>query len=118
MPRLHKVGHTDELDDESRIITDVDGIEIAIFEFDEEYHAVANHCIHQGGPLCEGELRGRTVGADDGWGWNYEASEKHITCPWHAWQFDITTGDCTDSDRYAVPTFELEVRDGDIYVEL
>jgi nitrite reductase (NADH) small subunit/3-phenylpropionate/trans-cinnamate dioxygenase ferredoxin subunit len=39
------------------------------------FHAIDNNCLHMGGPLAKGELRG-----------------KHLICPWHAWSWDITNG--------------------------
>ena len=38
-------------------------------------YAVDNACPHRGGPLGEGELQGRV-----------------LTCPWHGWRWDVTTG--------------------------
>ena len=117
MTSRQKIASTDELPaDGDRIIADVDGIEIAVVRFDGEYYAIANHCIHQGGPLCEGSLGGRTVIGDDGWEWDYDTDEKYVRCPWHGWLFDVTTGRNVNADRYVTPTYEVEVEDGSIYV--
>lgn len=114
----HRIASVDELDDGGRVIADIKGQEIAVFAYDGEYHAVANHCIHQAGPLCEGELQGLQTFEDgtDGWSWRYDDDPRVIVCPWHAWRFDITTGESVDDDRYVVPTYEVEVDDGDLYV--
>lgn len=116
----HRVASTEELEDGSRVIADIDGREVAVFGYDGDYYAVANHCIHQGGPLCEGELQGLEAfdsGADeDAWAWRYEDDPHVIVCPWHAWRFDITTGQSVDDDRYAVPTYDVRIEEGAVYV--
>jgi len=53
----------------------VDGRWVGLFNIDGAYHAVDNLCLHRGGPLCEGSVKGTVV-----------------TCPWHGWQFDVTSG--------------------------
>jgi nitrite reductase/ring-hydroxylating ferredoxin subunit len=117
MPDSHKVADADDLSaDGSRVITEVDGVEIAVFRVDGDFHAVANFCVHQGGPLCEGELCGRTVVNRETWEWEYDDTEKYVLCPWHGWTFDVTTGESVDAKRYAVPTYDVEVRDGEVFV--
>lgn len=114
----HRVADVEEFaDDGSRVLAEVEGIEVAVFRVEGDYHAVANHCVHQGGPVCEGELRGRTTVADDGWNWEYDETEKHVVCPWHGWLFDVTTGASPDDDRYVVPTYDVTVEDGEVFVD-
>jgi len=48
---------------------------IALFNINGTFYAIDNTCAHRGGPLGEGDLGGTIV-----------------TCPWHGWQFDVTTG--------------------------
>ncbi len=48
---------------------------VAIANVAGRYHALDGLCPHQGGPLGRGTLQGTT-----------------LTCPWHGWQFDATTG--------------------------
>lgn len=113
-----KVADLNEFEgDTSRIIVEVDGMEIAIIQQSEEYYAVANFCPHQSGPLCEGSIQGRMELDSDGWGWQYTDEGEYVTCPWHAWKFSIKTGDHVDDDRYRVPTYEATVENGEIFVE-
>ena len=52
----------------------VDGKTLAISNIEGKFFAISNTCLHRGGPLGEGELKGKIV-----------------TCPWHGWQYDATT---------------------------
>jgi nitrite reductase/ring-hydroxylating ferredoxin subunit len=113
----HKVGTVDDLPTNgTRIIAEIEGQEIAVFRYEDEFYALANYCVHQAGPLCEGRLTGKMKLGDDGWDWEYEDNEKCIVCPWHGWKFDITTGDNIDDDHYSTPTYDVETDDGDIYI--
>lgn len=117
MGERFKVATVEDLsEDGSRAFAELDGIEVAVFRIEGEYYAVANYCVHQGGPLCEGDLRGQYGVGDDGWEWTYDSTEKNVHCPWHGWRFDVTTGRNIDESRYAVPTYDVEVEDGEIFV--
>jgi nitrite reductase (NADH) small subunit len=78
----------------------VEGKEIAVFNCDGTFRAVDNECPHRGGPLAEGDLEGCLV-----------------TCPWHAWQFDLTTGESVTDDT-KVDTYPCRVEGGDVLVEV
>lgn len=112
----HKVASVDDLESGDRVIVDIEGLEIAVFCIDGDYHAVANYCVHQSGPLCAGELTGHVTVAEDGWNWKYVDDDRMISCPWHGWKFDVTTGLNLQDERYKVPTYETIVRDDDVYV--
>jgi nitrite reductase/ring-hydroxylating ferredoxin subunit len=81
----------------------VDGgaIKVALFNVGGAYHALDNTCAHRGGPLGEGDLSGKAV-----------------TCPWHHWSFDVTTGRSTMSPGLGVRSFPVEVRGEEIYVDI
>lgn len=115
----HKIAELDDLpEDGSRVIKDVQGREIAVFRIDGEFHAVANYCVHQSGPLCEGEVTECMEVGEDGWDWVSEGQEKTIVCPWHCWRFDVTTGVNVDDDRYSVPTYDVSVNGDELYVTI
>ena len=112
----HPVADVADLaEDGARAFAEIDGVDVAVVRIDGDLYAAANYCVHQGGPLCEGDLRG-AFGVDDAFDWTYDDTEKYVVCPWHGWKFDLTTGRSTTNDRYAVPTYEVEVDDGQVYV--
>jgi nitrite reductase/ring-hydroxylating ferredoxin subunit len=79
----------------------VGGKAIALANVSGKFCAISSICAHQGGPLGEGELEGQVV-----------------TCPWHGWQFDVTTGKVAQSTNMGVDTYQVEVRGDDIYVDV
>ena len=116
MTERYAVADVEEFDgDGSRVITEVEGQEIAVFRHEGEYYALANFCIHQAGPLCEGALSGGISTDEDGWDWVYDDEERYIVCPWHGWMFDIETGRSPKDERYAVPTYDAVVERGTVY---
>jgi len=114
---LHHVTAADDIADGERIIVEVSGREIAVFHSNGEYYALSNYCTHQGGPACEG-LLGGTLDVDDDDELVWACEDEIVACPWHGWEFDITDGTHTASDEYRLPTYDVHVRDGDVYVEL
>lgn len=116
----HKIAEVEELEEHgSSIITEVDGKEICVYNIDGDYYGILNYCVHQSGPLCEnGGLDSQVTLGEDNWSWEYQDKDKIVTCPWHSWKFDVTTGRNVDYDRYAVPTYDVEVKDGEIFVKL
>jgi nitrite reductase (NADH) small subunit len=76
----------------------VDGKEIALFNVDGTFYALDNECPHRGGPLGEGDLEGCIV-----------------TCPWHAWQYDVRTGESI-TDDLKVARYDAKVEGGDVLV--
>jgi nitrite reductase (NADH) small subunit len=74
---------------------------VAVANVDGELHAIDGLCPHQGGPLGTGRLCG-TV----------------LTCPWHGWQFDVTTGRHCSSATVRQPVHEVRVVEDRIEVRL
>lgn len=113
----HRVASVDEFDtDGARVVTQVDGWEVGVFRIDDEFFALANYCIHESGPLCEGQLTGVMNRDDQAAEWRYESDRQCVVCPWHGWTFDVKTGVNVDDEQYAVPTYEVEVRNGEVFV--
>jgi len=107
----------DELPPDDRVIVEIDGREIAVFNVNGELYALANYCVHQGGPVCEGLLSG-TVGVDDDLDLVYEKEGEIVSCPWHGWEFEIRTGEHLADPNYRLPTYEVVVENGGIYLRL
>jgi len=43
---------------------------------------------------------------------------KIVTCPWHGWQFDVTTGKVAQNGTVGVACYAVELRGGDVFVDL
>jgi nitrite reductase/ring-hydroxylating ferredoxin subunit len=116
----HHVAPEDELENGDRILVEVNEVEIAVFKTNDEYHAVANYCPHQGGPLCEGPISGvynaTKVDSDDGWKLRMDQEGEIIVCPWHGWEFDMISGDHKAHSGTTALTFNVIVKNGEVFI--
>jgi cell fate regulator YaaT (PSP1 superfamily)/nitrite reductase/ring-hydroxylating ferredoxin subunit len=90
-----------EIEQGKGIVADLGGPKIAVFNIDGIYHGISNECGHQGGPLGEGKLEGFSV-----------------TCPWHQWKFDVTTGGCLSVAGSSVRKYEVAAAGDDLFVKV
>jgi nitrite reductase (NADH) small subunit len=74
---------------------------IALFNVDGRFYALDGICPHQGGPLGKGKLTGCIV-----------------TCPWHGWQFDVSTGQHEANRSLKQPGFPVKAEGDDVLVEV
>ena len=81
----------DELPPGTRRIVAVGSRSIGVFNVRGRYYALRNVCRHQGAPLCEGPLTGTTLPGPPGT-FRYGREGDILRCPWHGWEFDVTTG--------------------------
>jgi len=79
----------------------LDGRTVAVANVDGKFFVINNTCLHRGGPLGEGEMEGSVV-----------------TCPWHGWQYDVTTGKALLNPAVGVETFAIELRGDDLFVDV
>ncbi|WP_276282825.1 Rieske (2Fe-2S) protein [Halorussus caseinilyticus] len=93
------VGERDEFEDSEGQIIDVAGTDVAVFLSEGELHAIENTCPHQGGPLGDGKVEG-----------------DNVYCPWHGFEFDLTTGEHAHMDDMCVETYPVFVEDETVYV--
>ena len=100
MAEFVKVAKRSEIPEDTGKVVEVNGKTIALFKSEGKVCAIHSFCPHQGGPLEEGGITG-----------------KMVTCPWHGWEFDVTTGVCSFNDRIKVPTFKVKEQGDDILVE-
>lgn len=75
--------------------------EVAIFDVRGELRAYENCCPHQGGPIGEGIVEDDTV-----------------TCPWHAWCFNLNDGSMTIGSFAALRRFDVRVNGDAIEVSV
>jgi nitrite reductase (NADH) small subunit len=95
MAEFARVAATGEIPKGQGRSFELNGKKIAVFNCNGVFYAIDDTCKHRGGPLGDGDLDGTVV-----------------TCPWHGWTYDVTTGESPDDPGCAVVRFEVRV-DGD-----
>jgi nitrite reductase/ring-hydroxylating ferredoxin subunit len=114
---LTSVCSVGELEEGDRIIEEVNGTEVAVFNLQGEYRAVVNYCVHQSGPICEGSVTGTTTAKDDEWEYGWEKEGEIINCPWHGWEFDLNTGEHLSNPEFELITYDVVIEDDVIKVK-
>ncbi len=118
MPEVF-VAKSSELKDGDRRIVKTGRGEVGVFRHEGAYYAYANHCVHSGGPACEGILINKVVdiiAADRTYQGQTFSDEMHFVCPWHGYEYDLRTGECAGDRRLKLKKFAVVERDGDLYV--
>jgi len=80
-------------------VVHADGRTLALFNVDGTFYALDNTCLHRGGPVGEGDLEGTIV-----------------TCPWHGFQYDVTTGRNVFDPEVGLENFPVRVDGDDVLV--
>ena len=81
----------------------VGDIELAVFRLSgpDRFVVTPNSCPHAGGNLAAGEV-----------------ADGKVTCPWHHWEFDLASGQCTLSETVSLIRYETRIEDGVLYAKL
>ncbi len=99
MATFIKVCKTGDVPAGSGKTVEVNGKTIALFNVTGSFCAISNTCAHRGGPLGEGEVDGKIV-----------------TCPWHGWRYDVTTGVNEMNPSVTVEKYQTKVEGDDLLV--
>jgi len=97
---LIKVATVADIADGAGKTVEAAGKQIALFNVGGKFYAIDNACKHRGGPLGEGEVDGGMV-----------------TCPWHGWEYDVTTGANLDDPSVRLGCYPVKVEGNDILIE-
>lgn len=73
-------------------------VECCVFRYQGELGCIVNKCVHKGGQLSEGWMRGCKA-----------------VCPWHYWEFDFKTGQGFGKESQGGYTIWEE--EGKVYVD-
>ncbi len=72
---------------------------VTIFLADGEVFATQGRCVHMHAPLLTGQLEG-----------------KQVTCSWHGWRYDVSTGACLTNNWAKLVTYPVKIDGDDVYV--
>lgn len=84
---------------------------------DGAVHAMWGRCPHYGAKLSTGLLESMTT--SDGPG-HYNLAEGRfvVRCPWHGYEFDVENGRCPADSQVTVRTFDVEIENGRVVVNM
>src|SRR6202035_5407476 len=74
---------------------------------------------HSGGPACEGILINQVVDViapDRTYQGQTFSDEVHFVCPWHGYEYELTTGQCVGDRKLKLKKFEVVRRGDDLFV--
>ena len=94
-------GDLNNLQDAGALTVQVEDQTLALFLYGDQVYAVDNRCPHMGFPLHQGSVH-------DG----------ILTCHWHHARFDLASGGTFDQWADDVPSFPVEIENGEIWVDL
>jgi len=101
MSDFHPVCKTDEILPGQGRAFRIGSKVIAIFNEAGTFHAIDDGCPHMGASLAAGYLENHVV-----------------TCPLHAWRFDVRDGSWCDNPRVKINSYPLRITGDQIYVDL
>jgi nitrite reductase (NADH) small subunit len=85
----------------ARVVRDPAG-DICVFRnSDDEVFALDDRCPHNGGPLSQGIVHGRSV-----------------TCPLHGWKIELASGEAVAPDSGCTRSYPVKVEDGEVLLAL
>lgn len=112
-PARYIVAPTSQIPDGSRMIVNVHGRSIGIFNVGGTYYALRNRCPHQGAQLCLG-LVSPLIQSDAPGEVRFDDTRPMLQCPWHHWEFDLATGNSyIDPRQTRVRRYPVSIHDND-----
>jgi nitrite reductase/ring-hydroxylating ferredoxin subunit len=97
--RFVRVSRLDELRAKRMMVVKGERCPILVVCHDDRVYALDNRCPHLGFPLHRGSV-----------------ADGILTCHWHHARFDLVSGGTFDPWADDVPTADIEVRDGEVWV--
>ncbi len=98
---LIKVGSLKDLPPGEAVHVEIGEGAVAVCNVDGSLHAIDGICPHSGGPLGYGALHG-----------------KMLVCPFHAWEFDCTTGEFDMDGELKQAVYAVKIENGEIFVDV
>ena len=91
-----------EAPEEGQVIeAEAQGVSLCLARVNGMLAALDNWCPHRQGPLGQGWVEGNTV-----------------VCPWHAWSFDVCSGQSVFPGKEQVAVFPVKVEGEEVLVEM
>ncbi len=96
-----RAAHVQDVRKAGRLVVAIAGHTILLIHENDQIYAVDNRCPHMGFPLHRGTVK-----------------DCILTCDWHYARFDLMSGGTFDSWADDLPAFPVQIRDGEVWVDL
>jgi 3-phenylpropionate/trans-cinnamate dioxygenase ferredoxin subunit len=106
----------DAPDEGAVVMVDLAGHQVGLFRVEGTLHALANRCPHRGAPLCGGRIA-TPIEAGPG-GLTLGLPHSIVRCPWHKWEFEISTGRSLVDHKLRVRRYAVHVEGDEVVVSL
>jgi nitrite reductase/ring-hydroxylating ferredoxin subunit len=83
---------------------------------EDSFYAIRNSCPHQGADLSYGRLMGTVLPSQSHGEYPYGRDYEILRCPWHGFEFDVTTGYCLFGEKLRVKTYKVTVEGEDLVI--
>ena len=113
----HIIAQAVDIPPGGRKIVRVEGREVGVFNLGGRFYALKNVCAHQGARVCLGKIVGTALPSDV-YEYRYGLEGRILRCPWHEWEYDITTGRAIFDPNVKIVTYPVEVVDGEVAVTI
>ncbi|GIP40838.1 (2Fe-2S)-binding protein [Paenibacillus sp. J31TS4] len=104
-----------EIQENKQRIFQVQGLEIGLYCVEGRWFAWRNVCPHQGAPICKGRVCGTRLPSLV-YQYEYGMEERILRCPWHGWEFDLTTGEHLVDSGTKLRGYEVVCEGEDLFV--
>jgi nitrite reductase/ring-hydroxylating ferredoxin subunit len=101
MENYVRAAKLDDVRNAGRLVVAIAGHTLLLISVDDKIYAVDNRCPHMGFPLSRGTVK-----------------DCILTCDWHYARFDLMSGGTFDSWADDLPAFPVQIRDGEVWVDL
>ena len=96
-----RVAQLDDVQTAGILVVPIEGHTLALISQGDKIYAIDNRCPHMGFTLHRGTVK-----------------DCILTCHWHHARFDIASGGTFDAWADDVPAFPVQIREGEVWVDL
>lgn len=116
----YRVGRLDEISEQGCSVVQAGDVQVGVIRSGDRIYAYENRCVHQGGPVCRGEVLGayeEILGPDRRVvGQRFREDRRHLVCPWHGWEYEVETGTCVADRRLRLTAVPVRLEGDEVYV--
>lgn len=111
------VGELEELRACDKKLVAAEGLEIGVYFVDGEIRAWRSVCPHKGARICRGLVGGTNLPSGV-YEYEYGMEGRVLRCPFHAWEFDLLTGQFLLDPKVKLKGYPAYIQDNRVYIEL